>query len=163
MIIVRTVAKNSSNRLKFFWLKVICCLCLSNELEREIKQTTGGTSWGPAKTMAGPCPTQDPLEAPLWGYHCSVQNRRQKGFNRGALRFFGGTLGLCGGLDTLKLTKSQLIYIVIHVSIWGGLGALFGGAKSPKTPPWRRDWLCDVRYSTMEKLSWEFLVYCYIT
>jgi len=23
--------------------------------------------------------------------------------------------------------------------------------------------LCDVRYSTMEKLSWEFLIYCYIT
>jgi len=29
---------------------------------------------------------------------------------------------------------------VFHISIWGGLGALFGGAKPTKAPPWRRDW-----------------------
>jgi len=40
--IVRTVARKSSNRLKFCWLKVNCCVCQSNEVEREIKHKTGG-------------------------------------------------------------------------------------------------------------------------
>jgi len=40
--IVRTFARMSSNRFKFCWLKVICCICQSNELEREIKHKTGG-------------------------------------------------------------------------------------------------------------------------
>jgi len=68
MNIVRTVARNSSNRLKFCWLKVICCICQSNELECEIKQKTGG----PAKNLGGPWPTKAPLEPPLWRYHCSM-------------------------------------------------------------------------------------------
>ena len=42
--IVRTVARKSSNRLKFCWMKVICCICQSNKLEREIKQKTEGIS-----------------------------------------------------------------------------------------------------------------------
>jgi len=42
MNIVSTVARMSSNRLKFCWLKVICCMCKSNEFEREIKQKTVG-------------------------------------------------------------------------------------------------------------------------
>jgi len=44
--------------LRFCWLKVICCICQSNELEREIKQKTGGESRGPAKTLGGPWTTQ---------------------------------------------------------------------------------------------------------
>ena len=47
MSIVRIVARKSSNRLKFWWLKVICCICQSNELEREIKHKTGGPNTGP--------------------------------------------------------------------------------------------------------------------
>jgi len=47
--IVRTVLRKSSNRLKFCWLKVISCICQSNELEREIQHKTGGASRGPAK------------------------------------------------------------------------------------------------------------------
>jgi len=35
----------------------------------------------------------------------SAQNRRQKVFNRGALRFCGGDLGLCVGLDILKIDE----------------------------------------------------------
>jgi len=35
--IVRTVARKSSSRLKFCWLKVIYCICQWNELEPEIK------------------------------------------------------------------------------------------------------------------------------
>jgi len=27
---------------------------------------------------------------------------------------------------------------------FGGLGALFGGTKPTKAPPWRRDWLCKL-------------------
>jgi len=38
-----------TNRLKFFWLKVTCCICQSKELEREIKQKTGGS----AKNLGG--------------------------------------------------------------------------------------------------------------
>jgi len=54
--IVRTVARKSSKRLKFCWLKVICCICQSNELEREIKQKTGGPSRRPDKIMGGMAP-----------------------------------------------------------------------------------------------------------
>jgi len=41
-----------------------------------------------------------------------VQNRRQKVFNRGALRFCGGVWVCAGGLDALKIDKTQLIYSV---------------------------------------------------
>jgi len=44
-----------------------------------------------------------------------------------------------GGLDIVKSTKTPLIYSASRFSL-GGLGALFGGAKSTKAPPWRRDW-----------------------
>jgi len=60
------------NRLKFCWLKVICCICQSNNLEREIKQKTGGESRGLAKNLRGSWPTHPLLEPPLWRYHCSV-------------------------------------------------------------------------------------------
>jgi len=36
----RNVARKSSTRLKFCWLKVICRICQSNELERDIKHKT---------------------------------------------------------------------------------------------------------------------------
>jgi len=42
--IVRTVARKPANHLKFCWLKVICCICQSNELE--IKQRTVGGKTG---------------------------------------------------------------------------------------------------------------------
>jgi len=51
--IVRTVARKSSNRLKFCWLKVICCICQSNEFEHEIKQKTGGKAGGQTKMWGG--------------------------------------------------------------------------------------------------------------
>jgi len=40
--------------LKFCWLKVICCICQSNELERQIKKTGVGGKQGPAKNLGGP-------------------------------------------------------------------------------------------------------------
>jgi len=64
--IVRTVTRKSSNRLKFCWLKVICSICQSNELEREIKQKTGGPSREPAKNLGAPWPTQAPLSSCHW-------------------------------------------------------------------------------------------------
>jgi len=60
------------------------------------------------------------------------QNRRQKVFNREALRF-------CRRLDIPNFTKTPLIYSVSYFNL-GGLGALFGGL-SPPNPPWRRDYL----------------------
>ena len=72
MNIVRTVARKSSNRLKFCWLKVICCICQSNELEREIKQKTGGKR-GASQKSGGTVAHRIPLQEPtLWRYHCSV-------------------------------------------------------------------------------------------
>jgi len=56
--IVRTVAKKSLNRLKFCWLKVICCICQSNELEREIKHKTGGPSRVQPKICGGHGPAR---------------------------------------------------------------------------------------------------------
>jgi len=45
---------------------------------------------------------------------------------------------LCERLDILKIDKISTDLIVFHVSTWG-LGALFGGTKPTKAPPWRRD------------------------
>ena len=61
MNIVRTVARNSSNRFKFCWLKVIYCICPSNELEREIKHKTGGAKQGASQKSGGSSPTQASL------------------------------------------------------------------------------------------------------
>ena len=52
-------------RLKFCWLNVICCICQSRELEREIKQKTGGTNGGPAKNLGGKAHQGPPWESPL--------------------------------------------------------------------------------------------------
>jgi len=65
VIIVRTVVRKSSNRLKFCWLKAICCICQSNELEREIQHKTGKSSRGAANNLGRPWPTQPRLEPPL--------------------------------------------------------------------------------------------------
>ena len=46
-----------------------------------------------------------------------IQNRRQNVFNRGALRYCGGALGLCGGLDILKIEKKQLIYSASYFNL----------------------------------------------
>ena len=66
--IVRTAVRKSSHRLKFCWLKVICCICQSNELELEIKQKMGGQVEGQTKIWKGPWPTQ----APPYNHHCNV-------------------------------------------------------------------------------------------
>ena len=69
MNIVRTAARKSSNRLKFFCLKVICCVCQSNELKREIKQKIGGSSRGPAENLGRAMAHPGlPLEPSLWRY-----------------------------------------------------------------------------------------------
>jgi len=67
--IVRTVARKSSNPLKFCWLKFICYICQSNELERENKHKTagGGASKGPAKNLGAMAHPRSPLEPPLIG------------------------------------------------------------------------------------------------
>jgi len=55
--IVRTVARISSYRLNIRWLKFICCICQSNDLEREIKQkNVGRASRGSAKKKEKTCP-----------------------------------------------------------------------------------------------------------
>jgi len=62
--IVRTVARKPANHLKFCWLKVICCICQSNELE--IKQrTVGGKTGGQPKTWGSMAHPGSPLEPPL--------------------------------------------------------------------------------------------------
>jgi len=59
--IVRNVASNSSNRLQFFCLIVICCICQSNELNVKLNKKMGRQVGGPAKSLGGPWPTEAPL------------------------------------------------------------------------------------------------------
>jgi len=73
--IVRAIARKSSNRLNFFWLKVICWICKSNELEREIKQNTGGSSRGLATNLGGHGPPSPPLRTAT---ECCVVNKLVK-------------------------------------------------------------------------------------
>ena len=58
------------------------------------------------------------------------QNRRQKIFNRGALR-------LCMVLDTLKFDRNS--WFIVFFFNFGGVEVLFGGLAHQ--PPWRRDWI----------------------
>jgi len=53
------------------------------------------------------------------------ENYCQKVFNRGALRFCGGSLPLCVGGDIIKLTKTPLIYSVSRSKL-GGLELCLG-------------------------------------
>jgi len=48
-------------RLIYCSLKVICCICQPNELECEIKYTTGRQNWGPTKYLR----VHDPHRSPL--------------------------------------------------------------------------------------------------
>ena len=50
-----------------------------------------------------------------------------------------------GGLDIIKLTKTQLIYSVSRFNL-GGLELCLWGAKPTKAPPWRRDCLYYVLF-----------------
>jgi len=61
------------------------------------------------------------------------QNRRQKVFNRGDLRFCGGLWVCARGLGTLKIDKIST-YSVSCFTL-GGLKALFGWAKPPQKNP----------------------------
>ena len=73
--------------------------------------------------------------------HHWLQNRRQKVFNRGALRLCGETLHLCGGAWNSKNWQKLHWFIVFHVSIWG-VWSFVLGPKPTKDPPWRRGvWL----------------------
>jgi len=75
----------------------------------------------------------------IWYVECHsahahmAQNCRQKVFNRGALRFCGEALGLCGVLDILKIDKNSTD-ILCFMFQFGGLGALFGGLSHQKPP-----------------------------
>jgi len=60
----------------------------------------------------------------------SGQNRRQKVFNRGALRLWGRAWHY-------KLTETPLIYSVSRFNL-GKRGTLYRGLSPPK-PPWRQD------------------------
>jgi len=66
--------------------------------------------------------------------HDHAQNRRQKVFNKGALR-------LCRGGLTYKLDKNST-NLSCFIFQFRGLGDLFGGANTAKAPPLRRDWPC---------------------
>ena len=52
--------------------------------------------------------------------HNPTQNRRQKVCKRGALRFCGGLCVCAGGLNIIKLTKTQLIYSVSRFNLGDG-------------------------------------------
>jgi len=53
--------KQGSNiNVKYCWPKVICCMGQSSELEREIKQKTGGASGWARQKSGGPWPPQAP-------------------------------------------------------------------------------------------------------
>ena len=61
----------------------------------------------------------------------ATQNRRQKVFNRGTLRFCGGLWVCPGGAWHRKIDKNSTDYSVSCFNL-GGLEALSGGAKPPK-------------------------------
>ena len=47
-------------RLKYCWLKVICCTCQSNELNVKLSTQLWGPSWGQSKIWGWAWPTQAP-------------------------------------------------------------------------------------------------------
>jgi len=47
------------------WLKVICCICQSNKVEREIQHQTGGQAGGQPKIWGAMAHPGSPLEPPL--------------------------------------------------------------------------------------------------
>ena len=65
--------ERSVNRSKFCWLKVICCICQSNELEPVIKQKSGVPSKGPVKNLG----VYDPPSPPsLWTANGNICSER---------------------------------------------------------------------------------------
>jgi len=69
-------------------------------------------------------------------------------FSIGGLCSSAEGLFVCaGGLDIIKLTKTPLIYSVSRFNL-GEIGALFGGDKPTKAPPWRRD--CPLPLQTLK-------------
>jgi len=61
----------------------------------------------------------------------TIQNHRQKVFNRGALQFCGGICVCAGGPDIIKLSKIPLIYSVSRFNL-GGLELCLGGEYDNK-------------------------------
>jgi len=59
---------------KILQVKVICCICQSNEFEREVKQNLGGTQGGSQK-YGYPWPTQSPLHNHHWLRVCRCSCR----------------------------------------------------------------------------------------
>jgi len=53
-------------------------------------------------------------------------------FQYGGFAFLWGGLGLCGGLDILKINKNW--FVVFHASIWGDWSFVWEGL-APKSPP----------------------------
>ena len=54
-------SRGANINVKYCWPKVICCMGQSSELEREIKQKTGGQAGGAAKYLGGHGPPGPPL------------------------------------------------------------------------------------------------------
>jgi len=70
--IVRNVARKSSNRLKFCWLKLSAVYVNQTNLNVKLSKKLGA-SRGAVKNLGGAMAHPDPpLEPPLWRYHCSV-------------------------------------------------------------------------------------------
>jgi len=67
-------------------------------------------------------------------FHVSVQNRRQKVFNRDLCSSAGGFAFVLGRLVIIKLTKTQHIYSVSRFNL-EGLRDLLREAKPTKAPP----------------------------
>ena len=53
-------SRGANINVKYCWPKVICSMGQSSELEREIKQKTGGASGVASQKSGGPCPPQAP-------------------------------------------------------------------------------------------------------
>jgi len=59
-------SRGANINVKYCWPKVICCMGLSSELERKIKQKTGGARGvGSQKYGGAMVPPGPPLESPL--------------------------------------------------------------------------------------------------
>jgi len=83
------------------------------------------------KFFRSPCRIQTPGR-PVSYIGGWAQNRRQKVFNWAALQFCGEAFHLCGGLVTIKLTKTPLIYSVSRFNL--GVWSFVRGLSPPKTP-----------------------------
>ena len=62
-------SRGANINVKYCWPKVICCMGQSSELEREIKQKTGGASGVASQKSGGPCPPPRPPLRIATEYH----------------------------------------------------------------------------------------------